>query len=116
MLPAASRMRSSKQFATTTRNGVRSARGTVVVHAFRGQAVTGGQVGFVVSKRVGNAVVRNRVKRRLRHFASSLLASISEPTWFVVRATPLAANEPSRVGADIESAWHQCLRRLEEVT
>lgn len=26
-----------------------------------------GRVGFVVSRRVGNAVVRNRIRRRLRH-------------------------------------------------
>ena len=45
-------------------------RRTLVVH-LRGRRRAGvrARVGFVVSKAVGNAVVRNRVKRRLRHLA-----------------------------------------------
>jgi ribonuclease P protein component len=37
------------------------------------------RVGFTVSKKVGNAVVRNRVKRRLRAAADEIIASLSKP-------------------------------------
>lgn len=52
------------------------------------------RVGLVVSKAVGNAVVRNRVKRRLRHLAREHLAglgSLPGPVVLVVRALPAAA-------------------------
>ena len=37
------------------------------------------RVGFTVSKKVGNAVVRNRVKRRLRAAADEIIARRSKP-------------------------------------
>ena len=49
------------------------------------------RVGFVVSKAVGNAVVRNRVTRRLRAIAGSQLGGIPAGVDVVVRALPAAA-------------------------
>jgi ribonuclease P protein component len=37
------------------------------------------RVGFTVSKKVGNAVVRNRVKRRLRAAADEIIGTRSKP-------------------------------------
>ena len=49
------------------------------------------RVGFTVSKRVGNAVVRNRVKRRLREIVRGS-TSLLESGWdYVVVARPRAA-------------------------
>lgn len=49
------------------------------------------QVGFVVSKAVGGAVVRNRVKRRLRHAMRERVAGLPSAAVLVVRAQPAAA-------------------------
>lgn len=50
------------------------------------------RVGFSVSKRVGGAVVRNRVKRRLREAVRVRLTSF-HPGWdIVISARPAAAN------------------------
>ncbi len=49
------------------------------------------RAGFVVSKAVGNAVVRNKVRRRLRHLVRPLLAELPPGTLLVVRALPPAA-------------------------
>ena len=49
------------------------------------------RVGFVVSKAVGNAVVRNRVKRRLRHLVAGHLGELPAGAELVVRALPAAA-------------------------
>lgn len=54
------------------------------------------QVGFVVSKAVGNAVVRNRVKRQLRHLTREHLTELPGRGVLVVRANPSAA-QVSRV-------------------
>ena len=48
--------------------------------------------GFSVSRRVGNAVVRNRVKRRLREFVRLHRTDIAVGRDFVVIAKPGAAN------------------------
>jgi ribonuclease P protein component len=50
------------------------------------------RVGLVVSKAVGNAVVRNRVKRRLRHLAREHVSSLPGSAVLVVRALPAAAS------------------------
>lgn len=67
------------------------------------------RVGFVVSKKVGNAVRRNRVKRRLRHLV------LDQPTPFaadvVVRALPAAALEPDRLADDFASAWRRAFTK-----
>lgn len=39
------------------------------------------RVGFTASKKVGNAVARNRAKRRLRALARSVLAAQGRPGW-----------------------------------
>jgi ribonuclease P protein component len=50
------------------------------------------RVGFVVSKAVGNAVVRNRTKRRLRASVATRLTGIPAGLDLVVRANPAAAD------------------------
>ena len=50
------------------------------------------QVGFVVSRAVGGAVVRNRVRRRLRHLVRERLARLPAASVVVVRALPAAAD------------------------
>lgn len=39
------------------------------------------RVGFTCSKKVGNAVVRNRAKRRLRALAQDVLPAMGRPGW-----------------------------------
>jgi ribonuclease P protein component len=92
-------------------------RPRLVVHAITpeevarlGVAVPGDtRVGFVVSKAVGNSVVRHRVSRRLRHLLRDRLGTVVPGCTLVVRALPAAAEAASaELGNDIDSA----LRRL----
>ncbi len=46
----------------------------------------GARLGLTVSRRVGGAVVRNRVKRRLRHWFRSARGAVDEPLDLVVVA------------------------------
>ncbi len=67
------------------------------------------EVGFVVSKAVGNAVVRNRVRRRLRHLARERVDGLAPGTLLVVRALPAAASATyDALGRDFDGA----LRRV----
>jgi ribonuclease P protein component len=66
-------------------------------------------VGFVVSKAVGGAVVRNRVSRRLRHLVRDRLPVLAPEADLVVRALPPAASASSKeLAEDLDAA----LRRL----
>lgn len=62
------------------------------------------RVGFVVSRAVGGAVIRNRVKRRLRHLLAARLSILSAGSLLVVRALPAASTLEDRVAQDVESA------------
>lgn len=130
MLAAAQRLRRSTDFAVAIRGGRRANRGVLVVHldptgsavpdlssaeitaepasdAGVGQQPPPVRAGFVVSKAVGGAVVRNKVRRRLRHLVRERLDGWALPAGatLVVRALPGAADASyTRLGADLDAA------------
>lgn len=70
------------------------------------------RVGFVVSKAVGNAVVRNRTKRRLRAAVATRLAGIPTGVDVVVRAQPAAARATfAELSEALEPLLHKAIRR-----
>jgi ribonuclease P protein component len=70
------------------------------------------RAGFVVSKAIGGAVERNRVKRRLRHLVRTRLASLPAGADLVVRTQPGAADRSSsELAADLDAALDAALRR-----
>ena len=47
------------------------------------------RIGFTASKKIGNAVARNRAKRRLRALAREVLPAMAQPGWdYVLVAKP----------------------------
>jgi ribonuclease P protein component len=63
------------------------------------------RAGFVVSKAVGKAVVRNKVRRRLRHLVAGRLGRFPPGAMLVVRALPGAGRtRPGQLGADLDEA------------
>jgi ribonuclease P protein component len=69
-------------------------------------------VGFVVSRVVGGAVVRNKVRRRLRHLARGYLGSLPEGSLLVVRANPRAATaRQADLAAELDLVIAALLRR-----
>jgi ribonuclease P protein component len=69
------------------------------------------RVGFTCSKKVGNAVARNRAKRRLREVARLVLLKQGKPGWDYVligRATQTAARPFDLLQSDLSDA----LRKL----
>jgi ribonuclease P protein component len=50
--------------------------------------------GFIVSKQVGNAVVRNTVRRRLKAVCFEALPHVRPGSDVVIRALPAAASVP----------------------
>jgi ribonuclease P protein component len=103
-------MRNSGDFTAAVRGGRRAGRRTLVVHLSRARTEAPTRVGFVVSKAVGNAVVRNRVKRQLRHIAGDRIGALPTGSSVVVRANPAAAGSKT-LAADFDSALATLLRQ-----
>ncbi|RSN58905.1 ribonuclease P protein component [Amycolatopsis sp. WAC 04182] len=112
MLPAAARLRRSEDFRAVMRRGAKAGRRRLVVHALTTDppdAAEAARAGFVVSKAVGNSVVRHRVTRRLRHLVSARLGTLPPGSSLVIRALPPAADASSaELGSDLDAS----LRRL----
>ncbi|MCZ7377684.1 ribonuclease P protein component [Micromonospora sp. WMMC250] len=125
MLAAAQRLRRSTDFAAAVRGGRRAGRGAVVVHLTvpviadpstptssepvrdnsAEQFSVPSRAGFVVSKAVGNAVTRNRVRRRLRALVRERLVDLPSGSTLVVRALPAAAQASyPRLATDLDAA------------
>lgn len=115
MLPARHRLRSSADFASAVRGpgGSRSGGRLIVVHATETDTRAGlpPRVGFVVSKAVGNAVVRTRTKRVLRHLVADRLGGIPAGWDLVVRANPASASATTaQLGAELDRLVPKALR------
>ena len=102
-------MRRSAEFATTVRRGRRGTARALTVHVepalVPAETQSAPLVGFVVSRAVGGAVVRNRVRRRLRHLLRERLGTLPAGTRVVIRANPAAATRTSaQLAADLDRA------------
>lgn len=120
MLPAAARLTNSREFGSVVRRGRRAGRPRLVVHALSAESLiessvksalptrsgpATARVGFVVSKAVGNSVVRHRVTRRLRHQMAERLGTLPPGYSLVVRALPASAGASSgELGVDLDAA------------
>ena len=78
------------------------------------------RVGFTASRKVGNAVARNRAKRRLRAAAAAVLARQGVPgtDYVLIARSGTGARLYARLVADLEGALRQIARsaRREEIT
>lgn len=66
------------------------------------------RVGFTASKKIGNAVARNRAKRRLRALAREMMPDLARPGWdYVLVAKPDAtvARDFKDLKADLAAAF-----------
>ena len=87
--------------------------------AFRPSGESGGEavrVGFTASRKVGNAVLRNRAKRRLRAAAAAVLARDGRMgTDYVLIARAGTGERPyAELVRDLETALRQIDRRVAE--
>jgi ribonuclease P protein component len=65
------------------------------------------QVGYTASKKIGNAVLRNRAKRRLREAARAVMPGLARPGWdyvLVARPQSTVSRPFSDLKRDLETA------------
>ena len=108
-------MRRSTDFDATVKYGMRMVQPDVVVHVRRAnqhEDSQGPRVGLIIAKRVGSAVERHRVARRLRHVTRPMLDSLHPRDQVVIRALPSSRHVSS---AWLEQQLRSGLRRAFEL-
>lgn len=88
-------LRKNSEFQNVFRHGRTVVNRAVVVYTLRSRGGTSGwKVGFAVSRKLGGAVRRNRVKRRLREALRSQKGEIKDGTLVVLVPRANAATMP----------------------
>lgn len=94
-------------FLATSKGRRQAMPGFVLQGRARGDSHAALRVGFTCSKKVGNAVARNRAKRRLRAIAHVILPNSGQPGWDYVligRRETTAALPFETLKADLKRA------------
>jgi ribonuclease P protein component len=91
VLPAAARVRTRSDHRVVAQTGRRVRRGALVLAVAAPIRAGQPRAAVIAGRRVGPAVVRNRVKRRLRELIRPRLANLPEGSLLVVRALPGSA-------------------------
>jgi len=92
------------EFLAAARARRQGSKGMMVQGRKRNDASDDLRVGFTCSKKVGNAVARNRAKRRLREVARMILPEHGQPGWDYVligRANDTAQRPFDQLQADL---------------
>ena len=99
------RLRKNSQFQYVYRRGKSCASRELVMLYVRSQRL---QVGFSVSRKVGNSVERNRIRRRLREQFRAIMPTLKTGLYVVV-ARESALGASSQV---LASSLHSLVKRL----
>jgi ribonuclease P protein component len=108
------RLRKRREFEECYASGLRVSGRHILVFLLSGEAPSGPRLGVSVSRRVGSAVVRNRVRRRLREiFRRSRPLFRGLPVRVVVNARPSAGSASAdELSGDFRSTVERGLGRL----
>jgi len=102
------RLTHRSEYEHVRRNGITQRGKLLILNVMTMQNSGPWRAGFVTSGRLGGAVVRNRVRRRLREIVRRHQNELRQDFWFVIIARHEAAT--ARYGA-LEDEWLRLARR-----
>ncbi|MDT0157822.1 ribonuclease P protein component [Microbacterium sp. ARD32] len=109
MLARPNRLTRGVDYRQVVRRGRRCGGPRLVTSALPSASARAPRFGFIISKQVGTAVVRNTVRRRLKAVCAEFLQTVPEGTDVVIRALPASASADfSELRADVA----RCLDRV----
>lgn len=92
MLARGNRITRGAEYRAVVRGGRKCAAAHTVTYVVMTGEQRPARFGFIVSKQVGGAVVRNTVRRRMKAVCAAALPSVHTGADIVIRALPSAAN------------------------
>ncbi|GAA1826578.1 ribonuclease P protein component [Agromyces salentinus] len=92
MLAKANRITSADDYRVVVRRGAKVATPHTVCYVRSRESAGDARFGFIVSKKVGSAVRRNRIRRRLKAVTHEVVLAGAADVDVVVRALPGAAD------------------------
>ena len=104
----ARRLKLSREFERVRKEGRAVRGGLLILSVLPVDGEKRFRVGLITSRRVGEAVARNRVRRRLREIVRRNQQALKGGIWFVVIARRSAAQTDSAV---LEAEWLRLARR-----
>lgn len=113
MLARPHRITSGDDYRRVVRRGVKCGGPRVITSVVHTGDETPSRFGFILSKKVGNAVTRNRIRRRLKAISAGALPFVPTGLEVVVRALPAAADASY---AQLERDVLRCLNVPTEVS
>jgi ribonuclease P protein component len=102
------RLKLSREFERVRKEGHAVRGGLLILSVLSVDGEKRFRVGLITSRRVGGAVARNRVRRRLREIVRRNQQALKGGIWFVVIARRSAAQTDS---AALEAEWLRLARR-----
>jgi ribonuclease P protein component len=106
--PVVRRLKLSAEFERVRKGGRAVRGGVLMLSVLPVEGEKRFRAGLITSRRVGGAVARNRVRRRLREIVRRNQHGLKSGIWFVVIARRSAAQVRS---AELEAEWLRLARR-----
>ena len=106
--PAVRRLKVSREFERVRKEGRAVRGGLLILSVLPVDGEKRFRVGLITSRRVGGAVARNRVRRRLREIVRRNQQALKGGIWFVVIARRSAAQTDSEA---LEAEWLRLAQR-----
>ena len=91
-MPRANRLTAGSDYQRVTRRGRRSSGRFAVTSVVSPSPAGVPRFGFIITRKVGGAVVRNRIRRRMKAIGYSLIEQGMPPRDVVIRALPASVS------------------------
>lgn len=109
MLARPNRLTRGADYKAVVRRGRRCAGAHTVTYIAATGEDRAARFGFIINRKVGSAVVRNTVRRRLKALCAEALPSVRAGSDVVIRALPNAGTAPF---AELRAELTRCLNRI----
>jgi ribonuclease P protein component len=106
--PKSRRLTRAAEFECVRKDGRVTRGGLISLGVLLTNAGEGMRAGFITSRKVGGAVVRNRVRRRLREIVRRHQHELADNAWIVTIASPRAARSSHHA---LEDEWLRLAKR-----